>query len=340
SLWWAFAVFLLLAIATAMGWLSARSEAQDDAEARFRAEAERISTHISSRLAAYEQVLRGGVSVFDTWGGVTRGQWHAYVRGLRIADNYPGIQGIGFAQIIPEADKDAHIARVRAEGFASYLIRPDGDRAVYSAIVYLEPFDWRNRRAFGFDMLSEPVRRGAMEHARDTGQAAVSGKVILMQETETDTQPGFLMYLPVYRGGGIPQTIEDRRDGLVGYVYSPFRAVDLMQAITGGALQDLRLQVFDGDRRTAEALLFDSRGPGTEGEVEPMFTHIGDLSLPGHGWTLQLETLPSFTATVDVEKPGLILSGGALVSILVAFIVWSLGRSRERLRDKESDFRF
>jgi PAS domain S-box-containing protein len=340
SLLWAAAVFVLLAAATAMGWLAARNEAQDDAAARFRAEAERIRTHVSSRLAAYEQVLRGGVSVFDTWGAVTRNQWRDYVAGLRIADNYPGIQGIGFAQVIPVGDRDAHIAGVRAEGFASYLIRPDGDRPIYSAIVYLEPFDWRNRRAFGFDMLSEPVRRRAMEHARDTGQAAVSGRVVLVQETETDTQPGFLMYLPVYRGGVVPQTIDARHNDLIGYVYSPFRALDLMRAMTDGELRDLRLQVFDGDGRSAEALLFDSRGPSADGEAEPMLTHVGSLALPGHGWTLQLETLPGFAATIDMEKPRLILAAGALVSILVALIVWSLGRSRERLRDKESDFRF
>ena len=340
SLWWAVAVFLLSATITAIGWFSARSEAHNEAAARFRAEAERISTYIGGRLLAYEQVLRGGVSVFDTWGAVTRDEWHAYVGGLRIAENYPGIQGIGFAEIVAATEKEAHIARVRAQGFPSYVIRPDGDRPIYSSIIYLEPFDWRNQRAFGFDMLSEPVRRSAMEQARDTGQAAVSGKVVLVQETETDTQPGFLMYLPVYRGSGVPATIEARRNDLIGYVYSPFRAVDLMRAITGDELRGLRLQVFDGGQRSAEALLFDSGGAGGESSDEPMFTHVGGLGLPGHDWALQLETLPSFAATVDMGKPGLILSAGALVSILVALIVWSLGRSRERLRDKESDFRF
>jgi len=33
-----------------------------------------VVASIGSRMAAYEQVLRGGVSVFDTWGAVTRGQ--------------------------------------------------------------------------------------------------------------------------------------------------------------------------------------------------------------------------------------------------------------------------
>jgi PAS domain S-box-containing protein len=337
SLWWALAVFALSAALTAMGWLSARSEAASEAAARFRAESERISTHIAGRLLAYEQVLRGGVGVFDTWGTVTRDQWRSYVEGLRIADNYPGIQGIGFAQIVPAPDKDAHIAQIRAEGFQSYDIRPPGNRSIYSSIIYLEPFDWRNQRAFGFDMLSEPVRRAAMEHARDTGAAAVSGRVVLVQETETDTQPGFLMYLPVY-GGNVPGSVAERRSRIIGYVYGPFRAGDLMRAITGGELERMRLRIFDGDGRSPDALLFDNGGTATAEAAE--FTDVRTLELPGRRWTLQLEALPAFAATFESEKPGLILTSGALVSVLVALIVWSLARSRERMRDKESDFRF
>jgi PAS domain S-box-containing protein len=336
SLWWAVAVFSLSAGVTVLGWFSARSEAQSEAAARFHAEAQRLSTHIAGRLAAYQQVLRGGVSVFDTWGVVSRDEWRAYVGGLRIAENYPGIQGIGFAQIVPPAEKDAHVARIRAQGFPAYTIRPEGDRPVYSAIIYLEPFDWRNQRAFGFDMLSEPVRRAAMERARDTGQAAVSGKVVLVQETETDKQPGFLMYSPVYRGGAVPQTVEGRREDLIGYVYSPFRAVDLMRAITGGELQSVRLQVVDGEGQSQDALLFDSAPATAAEDGAPLFMRTRRIELPGHSWTLQLSTLPSFAASIDVDKSNVILATGAIVSTLVGFIVWSLGRSRERVRASEA----
>ncbi len=48
-------------------------------------------------------------------------------------------------------------------------------------------------------MFSESVRRKAMLKARDTGLPALSGKVILKQETDTDVQNGFLLYVPVYK---------------------------------------------------------------------------------------------------------------------------------------------
>ena len=82
---------------------------------------------------------------------------------------------------------------MRAAGFPDYRIYPEGVRDLYSSIVYLEPFSGRNLRAFGYDMYSEPVRRAAMERARDTGEAAISAMVTLVQETDINVQPGFLV---------------------------------------------------------------------------------------------------------------------------------------------------
>ncbi len=76
--------------------------------------------------------------------------------------------------MIAAKDKEEHIRRMQEEGFPSYTINPAGNRAQYSSIIYLEPFADRNLRAFGYDMYSEPVRRAAMEQARDTGTMVVS----------------------------------------------------------------------------------------------------------------------------------------------------------------------
>ena len=46
-------------------------------------------------------------------------------------------------------------------------------------LLSLEPFDARNRQAFGYDMYSQVTRRTAMDRARDTGDVAISGKVTL-----------------------------------------------------------------------------------------------------------------------------------------------------------------
>jgi CHASE1-domain containing sensor protein len=173
----------------------------EEAVQQFAFASDQVALKVRERLGAYALILKGGAALFAGSGTVTRAEWKAYVEKLRAGDSIPGVQGIGFAQVIQPNQLDAHLADVRAEGFPAYTVRPPGERALYTPIIYLEPFSDRNLRAFGFDMFSEPVRRAAMEQARDSGAAALSGKVELVQETVNDVQAGTLMYVPVYRNG-------------------------------------------------------------------------------------------------------------------------------------------
>lgn len=157
------------------------------------------------------------------------------------------MQGIGFSKRVSAAEKAAHIRAIRAEGFPDYDIKPFGQRDEYTAVVYLAPFDWRNRRAFGFDMFAEPVRRAAMERARDGAAAALSGKVTLIEETAKDSQAGFLLYLPLYRKGAAVQSVAERRAALAGYIYAAFGMNDFMRGILSVKNGDeVALEIFDG----------------------------------------------------------------------------------------------
>jgi len=83
-------------------------------------------------------------------------------------------------------------------------------------------------------MWSNEMRRNAMARVRDTGEASTSGIITLVQETSIDVQRGFLTYLPLYRNGMPVDTVDQRREAIVGWVYSPFRMGDLMKGILGG----------------------------------------------------------------------------------------------------------
>jgi signal transduction histidine kinase len=324
------ALLVLLPLLAAAVGLAARAsgEAEEAARQRFDFKISETKFAIRQRLLAYEQVLRGAVGLFAASDDVSRDEWHVYVRNLTIERYYPGIQGVGFSLRIDPERKAAHVAAVRAEGFSGYAIRPDGERAVYTSIVYLEPFDWRNQRAFGYDMFAEPVRRTAMEQARDTGLAVVSGKVTLVQETAEAVQHGFLMYMPIYPQGAVPATVEERRAGLVGYVYTPFRMDDLMLGILGReALPDIALSIYDGRGLSPDALMYDSEGDKAAGGA---FSATETLDLNGHEWTLRFASLPAFDAGIDRRLPRLIFGAGTVISILFAAVAWSLAVSRRR----------
>lgn len=292
---------------------------------------EQLALQIEERLNAYALILRGGAGLLSRPGGIGRQEWKDYVSTLRAGDSLPGVQGIGFAQLIPPDRRQAHISEVRAEGFPDYTVWPAGERDVYSAIVFLEPFNERNQRAFGYDMLSESVRREAMERARDTGEVTLSGMVRLVQETGVADQPGTLMYAPVYRRGEAHDTVEARRAALLGWAYSPYCMADLMSGIAGPWLarerNALAFDLYESGDGTANNLLFssDSRPDASA----PVATRALDFN--GRDWQLTVRRATSVTAA-DYLPAWLDLIGGATISVLLFLLLLTLSNREERAR--------
>lgn len=192
------------------------------------------------------------------------------------------MQGLGFTLMISPAEKAGHEQKVRAEGLERYEIYPPGIRGQYSSIIYLEPHTERNQRALGFDMYTEPLRRDAMERARDSGLAALSGKLLLSQiQTDVDQPRGFLIYLPVYRSDQPRETVEQRRAALSGFVFSAFRAGDLLRTIVEGEDEDIGLALFDV-AVAPENLLYDSLAD----KAQPGGRHVVELPVDLGGASL------------------------------------------------------
>ena len=329
---------------------NAREAADQNRRAEFDFRVDEIFDNLNKRLQRYEQVLEGAAGLFAASHAVSRSEFATYVHSLRLDYKYPGIQGVGFSRWVPAADKARHESAIRAEGFADYAIRPPGERAAYSSIIYLEPFDWRNRRAFGFDMYSEPIRQAAMARARDENMASISGKVQLVQETDRDVQPGFLMYLPVYRSRIAPHMLEERRTSLVGWVYSPFRMRDLMSGVLGqhfGEVETvLDLEIYDGDGTDASRLLFDSND--SPRHAPDAFHASRTMAHFGHVWTISVHSLPAFGTHLNDREADVIAVTGVIVSLLLALVARLLATTQIRavgiaermtaeLRQRETD---
>ena len=142
---------------------------------RFETIAKEISIKVKGRMDAYRETLYAGVGLFEASASVEPEEWHRFVDTLKIDENFPGIQGLGYSQVIPY----------------EHAKNPQPNQKLYTSIIYLEPSDWRNRRAFGYDMFSEKVRREAMLRAIYTGEPSASGKVRLVQENNVHDKPAF-----------------------------------------------------------------------------------------------------------------------------------------------------
>ncbi|MEO9967843.1 MAG: CHASE domain-containing protein [Reichenbachiella sp.] len=308
------------------------------AEERFTLKALEITDAIQFRMKYYEQALWGGVGLFNSKKEISRVDFEKYVASLALADRLPGLQGIGFSVILQSEKKKEHIDQIRSEGFPEYDIKPLGDRDTYSAIIYLEPFDWRNKRAFGYDMWSNDMRRAAMSRARSTGLAATSGIITLVQETDKDLQRGFLMYLPVYQSEDSLATKNERTEALVGWVYSPFRAGNLMKGILSEEEMEYEIELYDNEL-SEESLLFDSNEICHLKEIrhDPQRAEVINLEVQGRRWKLYLHTKPSVLARYEEDLPVYIGVFGLVVDLVLFVVIFSLYKLQIRTKRLSED---
>src|SRR5437660_10281458 len=193
-----------------------------------------------------------------------------------------------------------------------------------TTIIYLEPVNRRNQVAIGYDMFTDPIRRAAMERARDLGLPVASGRVTLVQEIEEPKQAGFLIYAPVYRNGAKTDTVEERRATLIGFVYSPFRAADLLTNIlAANEHQGTDFQVFEGSTPDVANLLYDSAPRPDAANSASQFAAITTIEIADRPWTLRFKTNRNFEADSSANLEMLTLIGGALLSLLLFAITRS-----------------
>lgn len=319
--WLVLVAGLLITVAAA---LFLKANIENLAEQKFFSVCDEIQKTIAGRLNDYARLLYGGAALFaaSDHDMISREVWHHFTETQRWGTQLSFIQGLGFSLLIPRAELPAHLQQIRRDGFPEYTVKPEGDREIYTSIIYLEPFTGRNLRAFGYDMFSEPVRRAAMERARDTNRAALSGKVILMQETGQDEQAGTLMYVPVYHKGMPKDSVQQRRAAIYGWVYSPYRMNDLMQGIFGDHSlkkeNQLHLQIFDGRQCSSDSLLYEFHPLEAQKRRHDLrFSRQITVNFHDQPWTLYFTQIGAGLLTMEYIGVWLILAGGTLITLLL-----------------------
>lgn len=331
---WAPRVVLLMALAaTALATHSVSMLSTSRDQLRLAAAVLTTTNLFQQRLGIYSSVLQGGTALFAATGRPSAAEFRRYVETLGMAQTYPGIQGIGFAQRVLPGEVSEVSAGMRELGFEEFRITPEGERAECYPIVFLHPLDRRNRAAIGYDMFAEPVRNEAMARARDEGRSVASGKVQLVQEIDPEKQPGFLLYAPVYQDGEVPETQEARRERIRGFVYSPFRAYDLFKNTFPKPSTEVTFDIYDGDNTNRQALLYRSNPAATEAG---RLSRTVPFTFAGHRWTMVFQPTAEFTAASHRVLVPWVLCTGLVLSALLFLITLALSRAHRKLQSAEA----
>ncbi len=316
---------------TVLVWQLVAGATEHRARERFDTAASGIEQRIVERMRVYEQGLRSARALFGASVSVERDEWHAFVDSMGLGANFPGIQGIGYAQFGAAGGRAALEQAVKADGLKAFAVWPVPSAGPELPLIYVEPPTPANRRAIGFDLFSEPTRRAAALQAWRSGEPALSARVTLVQEGGGPAQAGFVMFVPVYRNGSAQATPEQRTAALQGAVTAAFRMDDLMAGLLPASARELGLEIFDGDASAPAARMYASalRSPQELKDYPNPFSTVLAVPLQQHRWTLRVTSLSAFENSIDRQKSQIVLVAGTLISLLFFGAVRALAAREE-----------
>ncbi|TVR01885.1 MAG: hypothetical protein EA398_09020 [Deltaproteobacteria bacterium] len=235
-------------------------------------------------------------------------------------ERIPAVSLLEWAPLVLHADRSAVESAMREEGLDGFTIREPGadgallpaqERAWYVPLAYIVP---ESPDAVGFDLASEPGRRGQLEEAALRDAPLASGRFRLIED-----EPGqyaIALYLAV----------RERPEGgsLRGYVIAVLRLEALLDRILEAVpLSDsahLRLE----DRTDVPAVTLHGRGIRPS-EGARVLSSSAPLAFAGRDWVLVAES----TAPAAVPREaGTVALFGLLLTLLFALGVLATARVR------------
>jgi two-component system, OmpR family, sensor kinase len=303
---------------------------------------EQLIDSIKGRLTKHENSLIQLRAHLITSSEVTRDSYKKYVASLMLNERYPGVQGLGYTIKVPKDQLHNYQQSVRKEGFPTFKVWPEDPREEYFSIHFLEPFDWRNQRAFGFDMYSEETRREAMARARDTAAPTMTKMVKLVQETNEAPQPGFLIYVPIYNHDFLPATLAERRSLLRGFAYAPFRANDFFAAIFArdqALMQEVEFEVFDNAPLESNRI-FNNNDLLTNGTTKDLaYSQLQSFEVLGQKWFMHIRLRSNSNLYYERLMPYLIAIIGLVLSFLIFWTIYSTRAHYVQMKKSQFDLK-
>ncbi len=316
---------LFVLLASALAYDSARQENREERQREFADLSAQVMQNFHFRLDAYIGVLHAVRAHFSASEQVDRDEFTRFSREL--LQRNPGIQALEWIPRVSAAERDAYVARARADGLENFDFteRDESGRLVvasgypeYFPVYYAEPLRG-NESALGFAAPRLESRNHSMALARDGNQLALSSPIRLVQEA--GDQRAVLAFLPVYRGGVAPETIAERRTQLIGFVMLVLRLGDFIAELSPpDAPLDLHLRDIDTDSEVVAAAHDEHVDDAGE------FRQVRKIG--GRHWELSIHDTSPSSLQASVSAEGILAVGVLLAIGIEAFLLLLTGRTR------------
>jgi two-component sensor histidine kinase len=277
---WPFLLGVISVVVTAASVIAIERADRQARAAELDRNATEIASGLEQRVSENAAQLRAVAALLASRPRVSGKEFNDFVDSAYQRDDDRSIVSTGWARLITGAQVPALEAAQRAAGCTDFTVwpRPAADARLVAPVVEVAPPRPGKRAALGFDMLSRPERRTAIERAMRVGRATATARLTLIPDARDSEHVGFVIYMPVQRMVGKSRLV-------TGFVFSPFRTDDFLDA--AAALyrnRDVEIAIYDGEPAPAHLLAVRSVAGASGGSIDRK------LQIAGRAWTLRVSS--------------------------------------------------
>jgi diguanylate cyclase (GGDEF)-like protein len=300
-----------------------------DAERQFGVLAENHFMVLQNGINEYVNRLHAVRALFESSAEpVTRNEFDAFTRPI-LADN-SAIATLSWVPRLLNSERAEHERAAVSQGLAGYRIKamnadgkmaPSPEHSEYYPVYYATlPL---TSPLYGLDLRSEPPTLAEMDHARDSDRLGFSPIRTLV--SAGGTQSGYLFSMPVYKRGSLHDTIEERRDNLIGFVHGSLitgqmvdtiiaanktpKGLDSFFFLPGGGRDDLPIYVHGSRLRTTPV------EPMSEASLAAGSHWSRDLMADGQPWmTMEMVPMPGGPLIAQHGRSWVVLAFGFILT--------------------------
>lgn len=299
----------------------------------FQQQARLVDDAVQSSMSGVAYTLATLRGLFSASEDVTREEFSAFINDVLV--DKQGVSGFSWNQRVVGIDRTDFENRMRAEGVASFhiyekdtkgafSIAPERDE--YTVITYVEPWQ-ENAMIFGFNVASDPIRKTALDRARDSGTFAMTQPLQLLQDSQSS--PGIIVFFPVYDTLKRLQTTADRRQHLRGYATAIVRTHDLIDSVLASfQTSDFHLDITDISSPENPQTFYRVSESNVPAYAQDLI-YRREISVGGRALLLTISPTEKFLTEHVSLQSWFVLAGGLLFcSLLGGFLLLISGRTQ------------
>ncbi len=284
-----------------------------------------VEPMVEARLNLYFSALQSGTGLFAASETVERDEWKAFLSHGNFEAKLPGIDGLGVVFKVRRKNLDAFVKQTRKDhapdftyitlpGLTAEQLEKARQNDELYIVTFIEPRE-SNKFKIGLDLASEETRKSGADLARDMGTPTITEKIVLLDDPKKE--PAFLLYYPLFTNGPAPVNIDERRERIIGWIYTPLKARPFFDSIFNETTyKEILFKVSDKDGD----LLASSPGFDSVPEQEELKS---SLRVGNRIFQFTFRRSSHFYSSLDILSSwaGAIAS---VISLLIGFFIVSL----------------